>query len=159
MKKFHLIFSIFLFAILSQAGFAFPANAQNAQLKIIPRIDNEAASTEKINRNSVDINRDLVVNNGNRKDIYPMNFWVFLFGAYVFILIFNLSFDFEKTQKMRLFWEIGYTFLAIFVWDKLDLAKENPWFPRIVIETFAIVYALYYYFFKKIFTRLTARLT
>lgn len=156
MKKNYLIFAILLSVIFLQADFISTASAQNAQLKVIPRIDDKAASTERntneIDGNSAEINSRSKTDPPmarNKSGIYPLNFWVFLFGAYVFILIFNLSFDFEKTRKMHLFWEMAYTFLAILAWDKLDAARENSWFPRIVIETFAIVYTLYYYFFKK----------
>lgn len=156
MKKICLMFAILLFTAFSQVCFNSAASAQNAQLKVIPRIDDKAAYTERntneIDRNSAEINSQSKNNPsiaGNKSGIYPMNFWVFLFGAYAFLLLFNLAFDFEKTEKMRIFLEMAYTFLAIFMWDKLDAARENPWFPRIVIETFAIVYALYFYFFKK----------
>ena len=136
--------SFFVFIILAffvQINFAFVANAQNAVGKVVPKIDDEAAYAEKGDGNLKVENRNNVV--------YSQNFWVFLFGVYVFLLIFNLSFDFEKKKKLQWFWEAALTFLAIFVWDNLDAGRTNNWFPGIVLESGIIIYGFYLYFHSK----------
>ena len=108
--------------------------------KVIPRIDEEAAATIKAtNENTLK----------EEKNIYSQNFWAFLFGAYVLLLIFNLSFDFEKKRKLQWFLEAFLTFLTIFIWDQLDFGRNNSWFPAVILESGIIIYAFYYYFFEK----------
>ncbi|MFH0969523.1 MAG: hypothetical protein V1804_03390, partial [Patescibacteria group bacterium] len=141
MRKFYLSFIILLLAAFLQAGFAFSASAQNAPGKVLPRIDDEAAYTERPAFTPKEATAD-------KGDIYPQKFWVFLFGAYLFILLFNLSFGF-KSGKTQWFWEIVYTFLAIFAWDKLDVARNNIWFPKIIAETGIIIYLFYFYHLQK----------
>jgi hypothetical protein len=103
----------------------------------IPRIDSEAAS--------------IVREDGSRRqgNTYSQNFWMLLFGAYLFLLIFNLSFEFEKKEKLQWFWESLFTFLAIYVWDNLDVGRVNSWFPGAVLESGIIIYAFYFYFLDK----------
>jgi hypothetical protein len=112
----------------------------------IPRIDSEAASIVREDKSGVSLSENVSV---GRKNIYSQNFWMLLFGAYLFLLIFNLSFEFEKKQKLQWFWEALFTFLAIYVWDNLDIGRNNSWFPGAVLESGVIVYAFYFYFLDK----------
>lgn len=111
--------------------------------KAIPRIDEEAAYTEKTDRNLRVEKESKAVN------AFSQNFWVFLFGAYVALLIFNLSVDFGKKQKIQWFLESAITFLAIFAWDQLDAGRTNRWFPAVVLESGIIIYIFYLYFRSK----------
>ena len=131
----------FLAIFFVQDCFAFSAGAQNAHGKVLPRIDDEAASTVREYSDSISLSKE--------KDAYPQNFWVFLFGTYVFLMIFNLSFDLEKKKKLQWFFEAILTFLAIFLWDNLDITRDNSWFPAVVLESGIIIYAFYGYFFRK----------
>lgn len=114
--------------------------------KPIPRIDDEAASTVKKNKVEKAIYTKVPENKG---DVYSQNFWMLLFGFYLFLLIFNLSFEFEKKQKVQWFWEAVLTFLALYAWDSLDIARSNTWFPGIILESGIIIYAFYFYFLDK----------
>ena len=124
-----------------QSGLAFSASAQNAQGKVLPRIDDEAASTVRELSDSISLSKE--------KNVYSQDFWVFLLGVYVFLMIFNLSFDLEKKDRLQWFFEAILTFLAIFVWNNLDISRDNSWFPAVILESGMIIYAFYFYFFKK----------
>ncbi len=122
---------------------------ENQGPDITGRIDEEAAMTvreeikvsrEKMGDENFSESRNL------KKEIYSEQFWVFIFGAYLFLLVFNLSFNFQKSQKIQWFWEAFYTFLAVFVWDQLDFPRTNSWFPGAVMEAGIIIYAAYFYF-------------
>ena len=121
-----------------QVKFVPPKNEKKEA--IIPRIDNEAAAI---------IRGDEKIKLTEEKNIYSQNFWMLLFGAYIFLMIFNLSFDFRKKQKLQWFFESVLTFLAIFVWDQLDFGRENAWFAGVVLESGIIIYGFYFYFLKK----------
>jgi hypothetical protein len=140
------------------------ANVPSAKNKVIPRIDDEAASTVKPARNATPARNasqfeaggqsvaggDLGSESGNLNgNIYSQNFWMLLFGAYLFLLIFNLSFEFGKKKKLQWLWEAILTFLAIYVWDNLDISRSNSWFPGVVLESGIIIYAFYFYFLDK----------
>jgi hypothetical protein len=122
------------------------SNNQSNQ-EIIPRIDDEAAC---VVRECKGKNNEAVVAKGNAfNNKYSINFWTFLFGTYIFLLIFNLSFGFGKKRDPQWFWEAVYTYLAIFVWDKLDPGRINPWFPGVVLESGIIIYLFYFYLLSK----------
>lgn len=110
----------------------------------IPRVDEEAAYTERYTE-EIREGKTAVDNSAD----YSLNFWMFLFGVYLFLLIFNLSFEFGKRRELQWFWETVYTFLAIFAWDNLDVGRTNPWFPAVVMESGVIIYAFYFYFLNK----------
>jgi hypothetical protein len=145
---------IFCLALAGLFSFQQPAIAQTSEtkIKVLPRIDEEAASIVKPARNATQSVaggelRDESSNlNGN---VYSQNFWMLLFGAYLFLLIFNLSFEFEKKQKLQWFLEAVLTFLAIYVWDNLDIPRTNTWFPGVVLESGIIIYAFYFFFLNK----------
>ncbi len=98
-----------------------------------PRIDTEAAMTEK---NAVC--RSL-----------PESWWVVLLAAYVFLLIFNLAYEFEKTRKKRWFWEAFYTLLAVLAWKKFDGCDQYVWFVQSVLINGFIIYSFYLYYLNK----------
>jgi hypothetical protein len=150
---------IFLAIFSLQPVFTCVSRADNnSSREVIPRIDEEAAYTErslpaeekKDSEKPVRIidRRPETTESGN---IYSQNFWVFLLGAYLFLLVFNLSsnFKFNSTpgvDRIQWFWVSIFTFLAIFAWDKLDIPRTNAWFPKAVIEIGIIIYAFYLYF-------------
>lgn len=135
------LFPNFVFKTSASQQTKFQVNVDYSKTKPIPRIDEEAAMIER--------ERPLERKMETSENKYSTDFWIFLFGSYLFILIFNLAFDFTKTKNFHWFWEVFYTFLAIFIWDQLDYARANSWFPGIVMETVIVVYAFYFYFLKK----------
>lgn len=115
-----------------------------------PRIDNEAASVEKENAGKQNYK---LLNHKTNCASLPENFWVLILGAYIFLIIFNLSFQFEKTKHIRWFWESFYTILALLAWYNFDECRKNTWFAPSVIESGVIIYVYYFYFFKKKFKK------
>lgn len=112
-----------------------------------PRIDSEAASIEKESKGEE--NYEILLQGKNHCASLPQNLWVLLLGAYIFLIIFNLSFRFEKTKHIRWFWESFYTILALLAWYNFDECRKNTWFAPSVIESGAIIYAFYFYFRNK----------
>ena len=111
------------------------------------RIDEEAASIEKNEKGEVVEETGTVAKKNESQ--YSKSFWLFLLTAYVFLLLFNLTFNFEKEQKVQWFWEAVYTFLAIFVWDQLDFKREFEWYPGAIMQVGIVIYVFYFYFFRK----------
>lgn len=147
MKNKLVLFSImFLALFLCQSVFSYVSKASNELSKIVPRIDDEAASIVREDKAEKSVSTKILLGEEN---IYSQNFWMFLFGAYVFLMIFNLSFDFEKQRKIQWFLEAFLTFLAIFVWDQLDFERVNSWFPAVILESGIIIYGFYLYFMRK----------
>lgn len=109
-----------------------------------PRLDPEAASKEKMD----DIGRQnyLVINLNNKCWSLPQNIWVLLAGAYLFLLVFNLVWDFEKSRRIHWFWETFYTLLALLAWNAYDGCRQHTWFPMLILEIGLITYAFYFYF-------------
>ena len=125
------------------------ASAQNISKEVVPRIDDEAASIVRNDVGEVVEENWKEVEARESQKKYSTDFWIFLFGAYLFLLIFNLSFDFTKTKEAHWFWEFVYTFLAVFIWDQLDFGRSNSWFPGVVMESAIVIYVFYFYFLKK----------
>ena len=107
-----------------------------------PRVDNQAASVERI-----------VINNSKEKTIpksvLPIKIWVFLVFAYIALLIFNLAYNFNYAVKVQWFWELLLTLLAITVWYAFDFQKTNIWYPVFILKAGILIYAAYLYFFNK----------
>jgi len=127
-----------------QVKFVNPKDKQEE--KVAPRIDEEAASI--VREENVEKPASAKASTGE-ENIYTQNFWALLFGAYIFLMIFNLSFDFGKKKKVQWLLEAVLTFLAIFVWDQLDFARVNSWFPAVILESGIIIYGFYFYFIRK----------
>jgi len=144
-RKIILFLSMFVAVFFMQASFACFARVGNDAEKKVPRIDDEAAYCER----SSFVSEEALASKEGESIVYPQNFWMFLFGAYIFLMIFNLSFDFGKRDNLQWFWEAALTFLAIFVWDNLDVARVNSWFPGVILETGIIIYGFYFYFFRE----------
>ncbi len=111
-----------------------------------PKIDDEAASIAREEKKDT--------NNSAAKTIpacstFPQGFWVFLLGAYVFLIFFNLSYDFAGSQKVHWFWEALYTVLALLAWYNFDQCRTNNWFAQSVFVVGIIIYAFYLYYFNK----------
>lgn len=104
-----------------------------------PRIDDEAAS--------IVVDEDKVAPQATV--IFPGEFWIFLLLAYVALLIFNLSYTFEKVIEPQWFWESLYTLLALTAWLFLDPTALYTWFPFMVIKLGLIIFALYVYLLEK----------
>ncbi len=117
--------------------------------EVAPRIDEEAASIVKNEKGEVVEEKGVNSRVEKIESIYTQNFWMLLFGAYLALLIFNLSFDFEKREDLQWFWEAALTFLALYTWDNLDAFRSNSWFPGVVLESGIIIYAFYFYFLDK----------
>lgn len=144
MKNIFRIVILVIFAF-SQLLIVFSANAQNAPGKVLPRVDDEAAYTE---RNTEETAETAAKTMRDEADAYPQKLWIFLFGVYLFLLVFNLYFGLESGRK-QWFWEAAYTFLAVFAWDNLDIGRNNAWFPGVVMEAGIIIYASYLYLLGK----------
>jgi hypothetical protein len=78
-------------------------------------------------------------------DQWPEKFWVFLYGAYLFLLVFNLSFGLKK-KKIQWFWESLITLLALWTWKELDVCQMQRWFYYCILESGVIIYFFYAYF-------------
>ncbi|MCX6766114.1 MAG: hypothetical protein NT136_04115 [Candidatus Moranbacteria bacterium] len=116
-----------------------------------PRIDEEAASVVKEEESQPKSKTEMqkVAQKIPPCSSLPEGLWVFLLGAYLFLILFNLSYGFEKDNRLRWFWESLYTILALIAWDRFDGCRENSWFAPTVIEVGIIIYAFYLYYFKK----------
>lgn len=112
-----------------------------------PRIDKEAASIEKTDEGEK--NYEILLKQNNHCASFPQSLWVMLLAAYVFLLIFNLTYEFGKNEKLRWFWEALYTILALFAWFKFDECRQFSWFAQSVILEGIIIYAFYLYYFNK----------
>lgn len=117
-------------------GFSTSALAQNSAGKILPgRIDEKAAFAVR----EENVTREIDC------DQWPEKFWIFLFGVYLFLLIFNLSFGLKNKKKIQWFWELLITLLALWTWKKLDVCEMQPWFYYCVLESGVIIYFFYAY--------------
>lgn len=76
---------------------------------------------------------------------WPEKFWVFLYGAYLFLLIFNLSFGLKDKKKLQWFWELLITLLVLWTWKELDVCQMQRWFFYCVLESGVIIYFFYAY--------------
>jgi hypothetical protein len=103
-----------------------------------PRIDEEAASIEKI-----------AVKDNAICTVLPAKVWMFLLLAYATLLIFNLSYNFRQAAEIQWLWELALTFLALVAWYKFDDCKDNIWYPIFIIKYGILIYAIYLYFFSK----------
>ncbi len=106
-----------------------------------PRINEEAASI------SFSENKKTIPE--NKSHTLPKKIWVFLLVAYTGLLIFNLSIDFKKQQRIRWVWETVMTAIFIIIWNSFDYNSENIWFPFYILKIGLLIYFLYLYFFTK----------
>lgn len=110
--------------------------AQNSPGKILPgRIDEKAAFAVR----EENVTREIDC------EKWPEKFWVFLFGAYLFLLVFNLSYGLKNKNKIQWFWELFFTLLALWTWKKLDACEMQRWFFYCILETSVIIYFFYAY--------------
>ena len=79
----------------------------------------------------------------------PGELWILLLAAYLFLMFFNLFYDFEKSNSLHWFWEGLYTLLALWGWYVWDQCHQNLWFPLYVLKLGTIVYLVYLYLFYK----------
>jgi hypothetical protein len=103
-----------------------------------PRIDSEAAMVEKVDGKIIPVCKT-----------FPNELWILLLASYVFLLLFNLFYDFQHSQKIHWFWESLYTVLALWAWYAYDTCRLNLWFPLYVIKLGLIAYLIYLYIFYK----------
>jgi hypothetical protein len=85
---------VFLVILGLALGFAFPALAGslekgNQNKEIVPKIDSEAAFIVR------EKNAEKEMDNAK----FPEKFWIFLFGAYLFLLVFNLSLGLKRKSS------------------------------------------------------------
>jgi len=117
-------------------GFSTTVLAQNSAGKIFSgRIDEKAAFAVR----EENVTREIDC------EEWPEKFWISLFGAYLFLLVFNLSFGLKNKKKIQWFWELLITLLALWTWKKLDVCEMQPWFYYCVIESGVIIYFFYLY--------------
>ena len=102
-----------------------------------PRIDSEAAMIER------------VIRSAPACQTLPGELWIFLLAAYLFLLFFNLFYDFESSSATHWFWESLYTVLALWGWYIYDTCHLNLWFPLYVLKLGIIVYLAYLYLYYK----------
>ena len=127
---------IFLAILGLGLGFFTTVLAQNSPGKILPgRIDEKAAFAVREENVTQEIDCTQ----------WPEKFWVFLFGAYLFLLVFNLSFGLKDKKKVQWFWELLITLLALWTWKELDVCELNRWFFYCVLESGVIIYFFYAY--------------
>jgi hypothetical protein len=112
-----------------------------------PRIDQQAAETVKDDQGKKNYTTLLKENSACQS--LPQGAWILLLGTYVFLLIFNLTFEFGKREKLQWFWEALYTILALLAWYNFDECRQNNWFAQLVIIEGIIIYGFYFYFFDQ----------
>jgi hypothetical protein len=105
-----------------------------------PQIDDKAASISC---------EQTAVGNAPICQTLPAKIWIFLLISYLALLIFNLTYEFERSFRLRWGWEVLLTGIFIFGWLYFDRCSLNMWFPLYVIKLGAIVYVVYLYFFDK----------
>ena len=110
------------------------------------RIDSGAAAVEK--KDNGRENYEILLSQNGGCFSLPQNMWVIMLAAYVFLLIFNLTYKLEAAVKLRWFWEGFYTVLALLTWYEFDGCKSNTWFAQSVILIGIIIYAFYLYYFS-----------
>ncbi|PJA86738.1 MAG: hypothetical protein CO141_03155 [Candidatus Moranbacteria bacterium CG_4_9_14_3_um_filter_42_9] len=103
-----------------------------------PRIDSEAAIVVRDGDNIIPFCTTL-----------PGELWIFLLAAYLFLLFFNLFYDFEKSDSLHWFWESLYTLLALWGWYIWDTCHQNIWFPLYILKLGVIIYLVYLYLLYK----------
>lgn len=106
-----------------------------------PRIDEEAAS---ISCKKIAYNVE-----ASSCQTLPVKIWLLLLICYLFLLVFNLSYDFNETVNPRSLWEIILTGVFIFGWLYFDKCGVNIWFPLGIIKFGIVIYLSYLYFFEK----------
>lgn len=81
----------------------------------------------------------------------PGSMWALLLAAYVALLIFNLSYTFERAAGNRIqwFWEVLYTLLFVVGWYIWDECRTAVWFPFSIVKFGLLVFALYAYLSEK----------
>ena len=148
-KKIALSLAILFFLLLFAVDIFFVPPAGSTQISqtqtdtrissnLSPRIDGEAAMVVKEDGRITSVCQTL-----------PPELWIFLLTAYLFLLLFNLFFDFEKSNKIHWFWEGFYALLALGAWHFYDACRQNLWFPLYVLKLGIIVYLVYLYLFYK----------
>lgn len=125
-----------LFLSFSAPVWAGSMEKGNQNKEIIPKIDSEAAFSV----------REKNIGQKADSEKFPEKFWVFLFGVYLFLLVFNLSFGLKKKKK-QWFWELLITLLALWTWKKLDPSQNFRWFYYCILESSVIIYFFYLYSF------------
>lgn len=111
------------------------------------RIDNQAVEITK--ENEGEKNYAILLGENGHCASLPQGAWVLLLGAYVFLIIFNLSFEFRKRKKIQWFWESLYTVLALLAWYDFDECRQNNWFAQSVIIEGIVIYGFYFYYFSQ----------
>lgn len=102
-----------------------------------PRIDEEAAAIVRENKSTSEC------------VTLPAKIWIFILMAYLFLMLFNLFYDFEKSNNIHWFWEGFYTILTIFAWTNFDKCGVNLWFPLYVLKLGTVIYLAYLYLYYK----------
>lgn len=100
-----------------------------------PRIDAEAAM--------------IVVEEEEVVSPLPGVLWVLLLLAYVALIVFNVSYTFEKAVTPQWFWEALYTGAVLVIWYVFDPSRNALWFPFALVKTGLILYVLYIYLLEK----------
>jgi hypothetical protein len=111
------------------------------------RINSGAAAVEK--KGNGRENYEILLSQNGHCFSLPQNMWVMMLAAYVFLLIFNLTYKLKEAAKLRWFWETLYTALALLAWYEYDACRTNAWFAQSVILIGAIIYFFYFYDFNK----------
>jgi hypothetical protein len=124
--------------------------AQNSPGKILPA--RNASPIEADGSGRIDEKAAFAVREENAiREIdclkWPEKFWVFLFGAYLFLLVFNVSFGLKR-KKRQWFWELLITLLTLWTWKELDVCQMQRWFYYCVLESGVIIYGFYLYSFS-----------
>lgn len=78
----------------------------------------------------------------------PVEVWIFLLLVFLGLLIFNLTYDFTRTKKIRWGWESFYLLLTLLAWFKFDGCREVIWFPLYALKLGLLVYIAYLFFFQ-----------
>lgn len=100
-----------------------------------PRIDTEAAM--------------IVVEEQEAVPVLPGVLWALLLLAYAALIVFNISYTFEKAVTPQWFWEGLYTLAVLVLWYVFDPGRNALWFPFVLVKTGLILFILYSYLLEK----------
>ncbi len=117
------------------------------------RVGEEAAAIEKTSEGQENYHR--LLNEKTSCFSLPQNFWVVILAAYVLLLIFNLTWDLNKAQKIRWFWELFYSFLFLLIWFQFDECRQNNWFAQSLILIGLIIYFFYFYYHSRLISQIS----
>ena len=105
-----------------------------------PMIDGEAAFDSK----KEEVRCTVPIEGSACRDM-PSQIWVLMLVAYIFLLVFNLSYGSSKDRKVRWVWESLYTAFFLVLWLRYDRCGGRIWFSLYLLKFGIFIYLAYLY--------------